>query len=48
LQVTCDYYRVLTDTNGTPIAGALNDDGVHPSILGYVRMAVEISRVLNN
>jgi lysophospholipase L1-like esterase len=48
LQVTCDYYRALTDTNGTPIAGALNDDGVHPSILGYVRMAAEISRVLNN
>jgi len=48
LQVTCDYYRVLTDTNGTPIAGALNDDGVHPSILGYVRMAAEINRVLNN
>jgi len=48
LQVTCDYYRVLTDANGTPIAGALNDDGVHPSILGYVRMAAEINRVLNN
>jgi lysophospholipase L1-like esterase len=48
LEVACDYYRALTDTNGTPIAGALNDDGVHPSILGYVRMAVEISRVLNN
>jgi lysophospholipase L1-like esterase len=48
LQVTCDYYRALTDTNGTPIAGALNDDGVHPSILGYVRMAAEINRVLNN
>ena len=48
LQVTCDYYRALTDQNGTPIAGALNDDGVHPSILGYVRMAAEINRVLNN
>ena len=48
LQVTCDYYRALTDTNGTPITGALNDDGVHPSILGYVRMAAEINRVLNN
>ncbi|HVG91433.1 MAG TPA: GDSL-type esterase/lipase family protein [Alphaproteobacteria bacterium] len=48
LQVTCDYYRALTDTNGTPIEGALNDDGVHPSILGYVRMAAEINRVLNN
>jgi acyl-CoA thioesterase I len=48
LEVACDYYRALTDTNGTPIAGALNDDGVHPSILGYVRMAVKISRVLNN
>jgi lysophospholipase L1-like esterase len=48
LPVTCDYYRALTDANGTPIAGALNDDGVHPSILGYVRMAAEINRVLNN
>jgi lysophospholipase L1-like esterase len=48
LPVTCDYYRALTDTSGTPIAGALNDDGVHPSILGYVRMAAEINRVLNN
>jgi lysophospholipase L1-like esterase len=48
LQISCDYYRALTDTNGTPIAGALNDDGVHPSILGYVRMAAEINRVLNN
>jgi lysophospholipase L1-like esterase len=48
LQVTCDYFRALTDTNGTPIAGALNDDGVHPSILGYVRMAAEINRVLNS
>jgi len=48
LQVNCDYYRALTDANGTPIAGALNDDGVHPSILGYVRMAAEINRVLNN
>ena len=48
LQVNCDYYRALTDANGTPIAGALNDDGVHPSILGYVRMAAEITRVLNN
>ena len=48
LQVTCDYYRALTDTNGTPIEGVLNDDGVHPSILGYVRMAAEINRVLNN
>jgi lysophospholipase L1-like esterase len=48
LQVSCDYYRVLTDVNGTPIAGALNDDGVHPSILGYVHMAAEINRVLNN
>ena len=48
LRVTCDYYRALTDTNGTPIAGALNDDGVHPSILGYVRMSAEINRVLNN
>jgi lysophospholipase L1-like esterase len=49
LQVTCDFYRALTDTNGTPIEGALNnDDGVHPSILGYVRMAAEINRVLNS
>jgi acyl-CoA thioesterase-1 len=48
LQVNCDYYRALTDANGMPIAGALNDDGVHPSILGYVRMAAEINRVLNN
>jgi lysophospholipase L1-like esterase len=48
LQVTCDYYRVLTDTNGTPIKGALNDDGVHPSILGYLRMSTEINRVLNS
>jgi lysophospholipase L1-like esterase len=47
LQVSCDYYRALTDANGNPIAGALNDDGVHPSILGYVRMAAEINRVLN-
>ena len=48
LQVSCDYYRALTDANGMPIAGALNDDGVHPSILGYLRMAAEINRVLNN
>ena len=48
LQISCDYYRALTDANGTPIAGALNDDGVHPSILGYVRMAAEINRVLNS
>jgi len=48
LQVSCDYYRALTDTNGTPIDGALNDDGVHPSILGYLRMAAEINRVLND
>jgi len=48
LQVSCDYYRALTDGSGTPIAGALNDDGVHPSILGYLRMAAEINRVLNN
>jgi len=48
LQVTCDYYGALTDQNGTPIAGALNDDGVHPSILGYIRMAAEINRALNS
>jgi acyl-CoA thioesterase I len=48
LQVDCDYYLALTDANGTPIVGALNDDGVHPSILGYVRMSAEINRVLNN
>lgn len=48
LQATCDYYRALTDPNGTPIEGALNDDGVHPTILGYLRMSTEINRVLNS
>jgi len=48
LQISCDYYRALTNANGTPIAGGLNDDGIHPSILGYVRMAAEINRVLNS
>ncbi len=46
LQVSCDYYRALTDANGIPIRGVLNDDGIHPSTFGYVRMAVEIIQVL--
>ena len=46
LQVSCDYYRALTDANGMPIQGVLNDDGIHPSIFGYVRMTVEIIQVL--
>ena len=46
LQVSCDYYRALTDANGIPIRGVLNDDGVHPSTFGYVRMTVEVIQVL--
>ena len=46
LQVSCDYYRALTDANGMPIRGVLNDDGIHPSTFGYVRMTVEIIQVL--
>jgi lysophospholipase L1-like esterase len=48
LQISCDYYRVLTDENGNPIPGVLDDDGLHPSVFGYVRMAKEINGVLNN
>ncbi len=46
LQVSCDYYRALTDADGIPIRGVLNDDGIHPSTFGYVRMTVEVIQVL--
>lgn len=45
LSVSCDYYGALTDLDGNPLPAILHDD-VHPSEVGYLRMAVEVDRVL--
>lgn len=45
LSVSCDYYGALTDQDGNPLPSILHDD-VHPSEVGYLRMAVEIDRAL--
>ena len=43
--VSCDYFGALTDQQGNPLPAILHD-GLHPSALGYLRMAVEVSRSL--
>jgi lysophospholipase L1-like esterase len=45
VQVSCDYFRALTDQQGNPLPAILHD-GLHPSAVGYLRMAVEISGAL--
>jgi lysophospholipase L1-like esterase len=45
--VSCNYYRALTDLNGNPLPGILHDE-IHPSAVGYLRMAVVIDQVLVN